>query len=229
MKLQDINPFLRYVRNIGFRPINNTVCPFDYHFYYILKGSGEIRIDNETYRIEPAMVILIVPGTGYLFSVYSDLELMDINFDYTHNHSFISEGVPPVSLNRFNEGDIFERVDFEDFPFLNRSLVLYNVQNITKELNAIATEQMYKKKYHNEIISSFFKSVIFKLARFYDSKQNSDAKINLILDYIHQHYSEKLDNTMLADLVGYHPLYINTHFKMHTGITYASIYSGLPT
>lgn len=51
----------------------------------------------------------------------------------------------------------------------------------------------------------------------FDSK--GSESINIILDYIHNHYHDDIDNNILSSVVGYHPYHLNRLMKTYTGTT----------
>ena len=48
-------------------------------------------------------------------------------------------------------------------------------------------------------------------------RNTSVAKIEEVLNYIHQHYTENIDNISLGALFNYHPNYLNRQVKLYTG------------
>ena len=47
----------------------------------------------------------------------------------------------------------------------------------------------------------------------------SDNAVETVIEYIHGNYNKDIDNRTLAELVGYHPYYLNKLFIMAKGIT----------
>lgn len=220
MTLNEINPFLRYVRDARFNPMPRHVCAYDHHFYYVAGGKSLLEIAGADYALAPGTLVVIPPAVEYLFKNPDALNIIDLNFDYTQNHNTITEGITPAFANVFDRSKAIGILQFDDCPFLNRPLVLHNMHFLRRELTEIVNEHLYKKRFYRETASCIFKNVIIQIARHKSwPDKKSDATVGLILDYIQTHYSEPLDNQKLSRLVGYHPYYVNRLMKLHTGTT----------
>ena len=102
MNLNNINPHIRYARNIknGLRP--EFLRAVDYHFYYMLSQHCELVIEDTSYSLNPGTIVIIPPGFKYLFKIKTMVEVISINFDYTQSFSYIKTEVEPMSANSFN-------------------------------------------------------------------------------------------------------------------------------
>jgi len=94
----------------------------------------------------------------------------------------------------------------------NRDFIMESLEEITEEYK-------YKKQYYAETASCVFKKVLLTVARRGISGESSDSDIDKILSYIHSHYREYIDNSTLAEMVGYHPYHLNRMMKKITGTT----------
>ena len=64
-----------------------------------------------------------------------------------------------------------------------------------------------------------FKCVIFEILRTTVSGNKAGAIVTSVLEYIHAHYAEDIDNDSVAAHAGYHSYYLNRLVKAATGIT----------
>ena len=219
MKLNNINPHIRFAKNIknALRP--EYLRAVDYHFYYMLSKDCILNINDTSYTLAPGTIVIIPPGIKYFFEINSIVEVISINFDYTQNHSHIANEIEPVEEKRFDFSKIIEKCTFETHPFLNEPIVVNNMSYLHDDVNKILDEFSYKKQLYKEVSSAVLKNIIYEIVRHITFDSNSSESINLILDYIHNHYSEEIDNNLLSAIVGYHPYHLNRLMKTYTGTT----------
>lgn len=219
MRIRDINPFLRFVNIKKYVPVEYMLCAVDYHFYYLFSDCV-ISIAGNEYSVGSGGVIIIPPGTEYQFKTNEMIEVLSINFDFTQNHTELTEGISPVFSRNFSLSQIIEKVNFTDNNFLNSPIITAGKSSYILELlEEIIDEYNFKRQYYMETASSIFKKVILIIARSIISGENSDNDINKILSFIHSHYREYIDNSILAEMAGYHPYHLNRLMKKFTGTT----------
>lgn len=218
MNLNNINPHIRYARNIknGLRP--EFLRAVDYHFYYMLSQHCELVIENTSYSLNPGTIVIIPPGFKYLFKIKTMVEVISINFDYTQSFSYIKTEVEPMSANSFNFSEIIEKINFSS-AILNEPVVIHNMSYLLDAIDTILNEFSYRKQLYLEVSSSVFKNIIYEIIRHISWDKKESDIINKILDYIHLHYSEDIDNKLLSSIAGYHPYHLNRLMKSSTGTT----------
>jgi len=218
--LRDINPYLRFVLHTKYAPVNSLFCAVDYHFYYFWSDCI-MEIAGQEHSIKSGEVVIIPPGTEYGFMNTEIIDVLLINFDFTQNHTDLTEGIIPIPVNEFLQSRIVEKVNFIDNDLLNNCIVMAgkNRDFIMESLEEITEEYKYKKQYYAETASCVFKKVLLTVARRGISGESSDSDIDKILSYIHSHYREYIDNSTLAEMVGYHPYHLNRMMKKITGTT----------
>ncbi len=218
MLLSEINPYIRYANHFIITPIDDYVCAVDYHLYYVLNGEGFITFDGTKYKIEQSCLIFITPGTSYYFENSNDVELLDFNFDFTQNFSYLRKGIVPVPEYKFDNAKIVEKVIFTDTTFFNRSFMLADILFVNKDLNEIVNELYYKKLFYMENASTYLKKVFIKLSRYFTNSLKK-TQIDSVLEYIHENFMQGIDNKSLSQISGYHPVYLNQLVKQITGVT----------
>lgn len=222
MKFIDIKPFVRNAFVLNTDIHNDLVKAVDNRIFYVLKGDGEILIDNKKYAFKSGTVILINAGIKYCWlpSERDDFRFVILNYDYTMNNSHITKRFNPILADCFNEMDALEQIYFEDEEQLNEVIVIDNAHIVEKELLDIVEEFEKKQHLYNEYISGRLVTVITQLLRLCASgKREMQTKINIILTYISENYAKEITNKQLAGLVNYHPNYINTLLKKHNNCT----------
>lgn len=219
MKINDINPYLRFAQTFTYESKSKYLCAVDYHFYFILSDGCLVEIDDEEYSLDTGAVIIIPPGTKYGFDAQGEIKLVSINFDYTRNFSYKTKEIHPMRTDEFKAESIIERVDFEDYAFFNKTVVVKNTDYLSEQINSIVNEFIYKKKLYEAAASSTFKNIIISIAREMNDDKKSMDVTERILDYIHQNYSKDIDNKILSDMAGYHSYHLNRLMKNATGTT----------
>lgn len=219
MELNNINPHIRFARNIknALRP--EYLRAVDYHFYYMLSKDCILHIDKSSYTLTPGTIVIIPPGVKYYFEINSVVEVISINYDYTQNHSHIITEIEPVEANGFHFHDVIEKSIFESHQFLNNPIVIDNMSYLLDDINKILAEFSYKKQLYIEVSSAIFKNIIYEIVRHITFESKGSESINVILDYIHNHYYDDIDNNILSSVVGYHPYHLNRLMKTYTGTT----------
>jgi AraC-like DNA-binding protein len=127
--------------------------------------------------------------------------------------------MPPATSDVFNEAEILEQTTFENYVFLNKPLVIDNMNYLKQSIDAILEEHAYKKQFYREVASCHFRNILYEILRRTLWEEKNSKSVNLILDYIHNHYSEEINNTSLSELAGYHPYHLNRLVKKSTGTT----------
>jgi two-component system response regulator YesN len=64
-----------------------------------------------------------------------------------------------------------------------------------------------------------FKNVIFEMMRLIIQGDKGSKAVDSALEYIHNHYTEDIDNESVARYVGYHSYHLNRLIKTATGTT----------
>ena len=67
--------------------------------------------------------------------------------------------------------------------------------------------------------SGIFKNILTKIIRQNSFLPKALDKIDVIIDYIQNHYGEEITNQTLGELISYHPYYINRLMRNTTGTT----------
>lgn len=219
MRIGEINPFLRYVRASNFIPARKHVRPLNYHFYYIIGGEGRMQVNGNWQEFDTGTVIILPPGTEYYFEIESGADIVSINFDYTQNCADKIEIRPPVLVEDYDESQVIERVSFVDCDRLNVPLFAKGNQYLESKIMEVVDEYGQKKQLYRETASALFRCILMELIRSTIWPDRNSENIKAILDYVHRHFNEDIDNDTLAGVVGYHSYYVNRLMKVFTGTT----------
>lgn len=218
MNISDINPFVRNAVMINFIPMQRYGIAGDTHLFYMY-DSAVVFIDGEEYPVSFGSVVIVPAAVPYYFKCDAPIRMIAVNYDYTESAAHIIDSRPPRSTEIFKESLITERPDFEDYTALNRPIVLYNMFTAQSQLESVLKEFEYKKTFYRELASSVLRQVIFELLRIIIPGARRGAIVDSVLEYIHAHYSEDIDNESIAAHVGYHSYYLNRIMKLAIGTT----------
>lgn len=217
MKVIDINPFVRYA-NIteAFKPFPDFVYPEDCRLFFVLEGSCKINVSGTEYYLPTSSMIFVPEGESYKFSEYKGTTMAIVNFDFDQSRSYKTE-----SLSLTNEPlETYNKIEFEDFTRLNEPLVIPDFAGGEYLVRKIVEEFEKGQLYYRECMSALLKNLFCNLVRHISTFNNfSNKRINLILDYISQNLSERLDSSTIAAKVNYHPYYVSRLVRVYTGKT----------
>ena len=219
MTVEHINPHVRFAMSFKY-PIKSTpLVAYDAHMYYVTNGSGYIASGDEKKEFSKGCVILVPAGVPYLFGSDEDVYCICINFDFTKSNSDETDSIFPSETEDFEPQNIRCKTFFEDYPSLNECTVFHRAEFLEEKFKKIEAEFISKKQLYREISSSELKGILAELLRIHTSGIAHDSKIDRILSYIAEHYSEDISNRHLSDTFGYHPYHLNRLMKAALGTT----------
>lgn len=219
MKTENINPHIRFAMTFRY-PIKETpLVAYDARLYYITKGKGTLTASNKTLEFEEGCVLFVPAGTPYLFSSDENIYCICLNFDFTKSNSKIEDSIFPTDIEVFDPENICDKVVFEEHPILNEATVFKSQQALREKFEKIELEFISKKHLYREIASAELKGIISELLRSSISGHSIDEKINRVLAFVQEHYSEDIQNGVIAEKFGYHPYHLNRLMRAALGTT----------
>lgn len=225
MKLSDASPFIRFAFRFNLKPRKELFTALDCRLMYFHSGKGYMNIDGKRYRFEPHTIIIWQPGCLYRFeSTDETLVISSINFDYTYERQNIRSFFDPIVIDNpenINSYNII-KTDFADAPELSSPLLIHKASKIEPKIAEIVSLQYSFMPFSDEKKTALFFSCIIDILS--HNRQDGEAKkinktLNTVLLYINYHFKEDISNETLANLVGYHPYYLNKLFNKNTGKT----------
>jgi len=125
-----------------------------------------------------------------------------------------------VPLSEVNEPFPINNSYVEDQSLLNSYLFLPNAIDCREYLDDILKEFTTKRLLYRESAGALLKALLVRLLRSNTENTSQGAKIpEKIIEYIHAHYTEHMENTLFSKMFGYHEYYLNRLFLKHTGCT----------
>ena len=223
MKFLEITPFIRFAYELEYITDNEEYTSNDCRLFFILEGDGEIIVNNVIYNFTQFTTMLWQQNTNYRFNCKNPIKLIAVNFDYTAARTQYSQPfkVNKVSKTNMNVTENIDKIYFQDYPILNSAIICNNIP-IYKTLSAIIEEKNSGLALSTEKASTMLKSVIIDIIR-HAEKQTRPGdiakKLDLVIDYIHKNYMKEINNEKIAEIVNYHPNYLNRVFLAAHGIT----------
>lgn len=223
--LSEIKPVVRFIGELEL-PNNlkrRKIITYDHRLFYIAKGSGKFIIKNTEHSVSAGSLVYLMSGTPY--AIYPDgkenLRLICVNFDFLQDDTGDTPYIKLSTPSQFDPSLRTEIVNFTDFDALNSPIVLSNMISVYAYLKSAIDEYEQRRDFWkiqlSNLLSIVFNLICRTLTNTHETKNSK--KINKIIDYIHAHYNEELDNKKLAEIINYHPNYISQFIKKHTGVS----------
>ncbi len=220
MKIYEINPFIRFATAIRLFADTENTSSRDCRLFYVLKGSARLVINDTQYELSQDSAILFPSGTIYKFDIDKPVKLIAINFDYTQNNRNITGSLSPVAADRFKKYMKLENIFFEDADILNYPLQIDKAFGLRDKLENITNVYKKRELYYIERCSALLKdAVVDILQNALFTSQTIMDKIDTVIDYIQKNYSGNINNTDIAEIVNYHPYYLNRLMIKYTKLT----------
>ena len=227
MSFSEIQPFIRYVQcvTIGSEtyPTNQGVYPYDCRFFYVKSGYGTLSIGGTDHPLIPMDAFLYQSGCLYNLSSNKEdpLVLLGVNFDFTQNHATRKVPIPPVPKTMFSPGDEFESITFTDFEQFSGPIHLKDMRIVEEPLQKMLREYKAQKLFCSIQLTGLFADILVttcrRLAVSAMESRRAAIKMDSVINYIHEHFSDDISNESLGQIFGYHPNYLNRQIKLYTG------------
>ena len=225
-----IHPFVRYAREVTLSElkIHALSKAYDHRLFYVLNGSGRLKLGNTVHNLLLGDVTLIPPGTSYQLLPDSDnpMRIIGINFDFISHTNHIIQPQPPSPADIFDDSCIINPVTFLDFDAFEQVIYLSNINTLEPALLAIKHEFDMRRRFFAQSASGLFLTVITEIARAITSvntvnpmSEKHTVTADTILAFIHDNYQKELSNSLIGDTFHFHPNYVNRLISAHTGLS----------
>ena len=218
MNFHQIRPFVRFAQYTAGTRQPRFVQAYDHRLFYVLGGQGDVWVDGAVHSVEPGSLLYWLSGSPYTFLPEdgTELTMIGINFDFTWAHADIT--LPLAPSNDYREESRLENVRFTDLELLNAPIVLSDMSCILPDLQAMMEVAEHTGMLSAMRLSGMLVSVLSRMLSCAERERQPHARIcAAVLDYIHTHYAEPMDNTTLAQAFNYHPGYVSQLVAEQTG------------
>jgi len=217
-----IHPFIRYCHLLdkNIQEYASDVCAYDNRLFYCISGKGTITINHITYPAKAGMLFLWKAGVPYRYTPDSQdpMQLLAINFDFTHRTSDLFVTIPPEHADTYDCTRQLEDFHFTDCDMLNQPVILSAQNHLSDKLMELNEEYQAKKKFYSQRCSGLLLNILSHIAIIGDSQAaKANEVVDAIISYMSEHYADNLTNQQLGELFGYHPNYLNQLFTRYTG------------
>ncbi len=215
IKLNQLDPTLLYVCKGTRRKEIEVAHSHEYiEIAFVLSGKGKYNIDHVVYEVEEGDVLILNPGVLHQAIPTEDGERGMTEY-------FV--GCTNVQI---------ECMEYNHFPKLNPGNILKTQGEVKQRLfrifTSMDTESVGNKEGMEFMLKAYMVQLILVIARSFNAKQNKDEEkmmetINVkdvteqIVNYLEDHYKEKISLEQLAENVYVSPFYISKIFKSETG------------
>ena len=194
--------------------LENTVAQ-SYCLLYTVTGSLNILWNGKSFLIPENAAFLFLPG--YLYTLSSEdqkLKLIDIRFDLLLPDTEENTQDPKISASLAH--------CFSDYKILNEPFLIYPSSQLKRTMEELILEKQKPLMFSEEIANLYLQTVLLCVIR--DALTQEEDKLSdaaaKIMQYVHAHILENIQNESIAKELSYHPNYINRVIKKATGMTF---------
>lgn len=232
MDLSEIQPYIRYVNNYSgkYNYIQPKRIIYDFEFMYIMDGSITIFYNDQKYELHKSDLFYFEPNIeNYMvLSEKKDLKTHCIHFDWVRPKPDEDFKAEDFYLNSILKPEHASRIP----QLINRYTpppADFNIPNYIPNLPYEKVAKLFVECYYSFILNSTasslklqagFFNILSELAEIYSPDKASSfihPKIIKSMEYIKEHYTEKIRTEELAKKHHMSPKYFGTVFKKTTG------------
>lgn len=234
IKLQDIQPYIRYVNN--YKPTYSYVeqerIIYDYEFMYVMEGEVEMHYDGVIYTLKKGDIFYLKPFVKNHIVVEENKGFRThcIHFDWmppTDKEDFTAEEFYMRSVTSKNYYEKLEqlkcRINYEPSDF---SLPNYIGGIDNKKLGALFTQSYYAFSDYSMAaklrVKALFIEIVVLLLEQYGCDNVSNLvhpKIKKSIKYLQDNFKQDIPVPWLAKKYNLSPKYFGSLFKIATGKT----------
>lgn len=211
------HPFVRYAAKVRHFLPRISVAR-DCRLLFILSGRGSFESEGEVYSLKENTLVYYPCGTSY--RIRSDpkdrLLFYTVNFDFTQDFSHLTDTLYPVPEKSFASKETLRSYEGFDTVF-SKIQHISNALFAAPLLQSIYDEHTNRQCGFHEIQEAQMAILLLLFSR----SLHTESVQNPICTQIHSLVAEDLsrNNEAIAELLGYHPYYLNSFFKKREGIT----------
>lgn len=216
MLLKDINPYVRFVRQVGMRRSNlKPSRNYDCRLFFFARVDGSINISGKDYKLSNNDVVFLPPASSYqLVSKIDDFEIYSIGLDLDGRYGDGREFFSTVGDEKFDPSLVFDIDAPEEFT----APMIVNAPDLRKKFERCYDEFRLKPLYFGETSSGTAKLILTEILRRRAFTDSESGITNAVIDYIRTNYGDiNLSNDSIAHHFEYHPYYLSRVMKLTTG------------
>lgn len=206
--------------------------PFEWHdaleIFYVLEGRGQYFIENRFYNFETGSLFVISNNELHKSQIRQGehFKAVVIMFKPTLvSYMQIDDDMDPLSVFFDRPPDFCHQLDTD----------LSLRERLERGFLAMKEEYEREQGYSMRVIASILQWLLVEINRAYE--KNADQKwlpstkthmkeiISQSIEYVESHYTEEINLSKVAEVVGVSPTYLSSEFKKNTGISFVDFIS----
>ena len=219
--MERLDPYLRYVAISDYLPNKDFVKAYDCRFFFVLSGEGELRTKDKSFALGANTLAYYPSGTAYhlISSVKNPLTFVSVNFDFTRTYPRRVATLRPVPV-----GDFLQELERPTYSEVGEAsffgaFTLEHAFGLRDDFVSLASHFSKRGAYSEELCAALLKYIILKVAANFATPVGDNELVERVMDFIELNPEGGLDNGSIAAHFGYHPYYLSSLFKNHTGKT----------
>lgn len=211
--------YLRYAADTSYLPNRFFAKAYDCRMLFILEGTGEIKLGDETYELKKNVLCYYPAGTRYLPISSGDepLKFITLNFDFdkTYPHRFAASST--VAEEKFcPENALLSQMGNVPEIF-KKYFVIQDAYNLRDIFLEIEQEFNGNERYGKEKASAKLQYLCYDIPA-YSTDINREL-FDKMLSFINNHLCTIRNNSEIAQALNYHSYYLNKIFKEQMGVS----------
>ena len=208
-------PFLRYVSRTSFLIEGKPLIARDARLLYVLSGSAIFRHEGREYSLHTGTLLLYPCGKEYGFYENCGLSFYTLNFDFTCQYSDIPV-MRPRAARDHDPKAVLQTSGVLGTELFDSLIYIENAFFALKDIEAMHEEEIRKESGYREVQSLLLKRLLINISRACAS-DSGNSLCGRIKEYVRSTPGIKINE--IAELVSYHPFYLNEIFKRHEGVS----------
>ena len=209
--LSAVDPFVRYVAKSTYF-IDATVTAPDCRLLYVLAGEGSFEAEGTLYPLQAGTLVYYPGGTAYHICARSELFFYTLNFDFTHR--YVKEYPAPFSPKRnIREEGLILR---EGIPAPWAGIMHLQYGQFAEPYLRRIYEESIRPAPESPVVTAACLKLLLV-----DALRGANPTQNPVVCRVTELVAEDLrrNNRELAQILGYHPYYLNQLFSKETGLS----------
>lgn len=216
MNICQCNPFVRaamiqpaILEGNGFR------YAYDHRVFFVLENEGVLITEEGESELSADDLVFIPPSVGYYFR--GRIKVAVLNFDMGRLCEKRKDPICPPPIELFQKELLFmdERVDGLDGVHIIHTDAIWR-SKVTEIVEVFDAYDDVKDAQSSAMLKSLL-ALLYQ--RLYSPKENEGLLARKVESYIRLNSAQISSNNDLADIFGYHPVYLSELYKKQFGIS----------
>ncbi len=209
----DFSPYVRFVSKSTYF-LAHRVTARDCRLLYIISGQGVFMTDAAEYILSDNTLIYYPYGLPYRIKSEKGILFVTINFDFSNDYTDL-DVMMPEPTEKFDYGKILDTIHHTKDNIFQKSMYFTNALWAKELIDCIHNEDTERNSGYKEVQSSYLKILLTEICRKYSSGDTKNPLIPRIKETVNGNLTLNIKD--IAELLRYHPFYLNEVFKKCEG------------